>query len=99
FWTILGVATAAAVASPLGGLLALWRSPTSLFMSLSLGFASGVLLAAITLEMVPKALELGGLPVAIGGFVFGFAAVYGFDLFIHRGAMAGDKAEQYPLVR
>lgn len=99
FWTIFGVATAAAIASPLGGLLALWRRPTSLFMSLSLGFASGVLLATITLEMVPKALELGSLPIAIGGFALGFAAVYGFDMFIHRGAMAGDKAEQRPRVQ
>lgn len=99
FWVILGVAAAAALASPLGGLLAIWRRPTSLFMSLALGFASGVLIGTITLEMVPKSLELGSLPIAIGGFAFGFAAVYGFDLFIHRGVMAGDKAEQRHQVR
>src|SRR5690606_27327578 len=47
----------------------------------------------------PKALELSSLPVAVCGFALGFAAVYAFDLFIHRGATAGDKAEQRRQVR
>lgn len=96
--TILAVAGAAAVASPVGGLIALWRKPTTLFMSISLGFASGVLLATIGFEMVPQALELSSLPVAAGGFAAGFAAVYGFDLFIHRGRLAGRESEQRPQV-
>ena len=77
---ILAVAGSAAVASPLGGLLALWRRPTTLFMSLALGFASGVLLATISFEMLPAALELSSLAIAVAGFIAGFAAVYGFDL-------------------
>jgi ZIP family zinc transporter len=92
--TILSIAGLAAVASPLGGLLAFWRRPTTLFTSLAVGFASGVLLAAIAFEMMPKALEQG-LPGAVLGFALGFAAVYGFDLFIHRGRLAGAEAEQY----
>lgn len=99
FPTIIAIAVAAALASPLGGLVALWRRPTSLFMSPALGFASGVLLATIAFEMMPKALEFGSLGLALGGFAAGFAAVYGFDLFIHRGALAGEKAEQYRQVR
>jgi ZIP family zinc transporter len=98
FLTILAVAATAAVASPLGGLIALWRKPTTMFMSGALGFASGVLIASITFQMLPKALELGSLPVAIGGFVGGFAAVYGLDLFINRGVLAGESAEQRPQV-
>lgn len=97
--TILAIAAAAALASPLGGLVALWRPPTTLFMSLALGFASGVLLATIAFEMMPRALELGSLALTLGGFAAGFAAVYGFDLFIHRGALAGRKAEQYRQVQ
>jgi zinc transporter, ZIP family len=69
-----------------------------LFMSGALGFASGVLLATITFEMLPKALELGALLVASGGFIVGFVMVYAFDLFIHRGVLAGEKAEQRPQV-
>jgi ZIP family zinc transporter len=91
---ILIVAAAAALASPVGGLIALWRTPTTLLMSTTLGFASGVLLATIAFEMIPKALELSSLLTAVTGFGAGFAAVYGFDLFIHRGKLAGEKAEE-----
>ncbi|MGH7127732.1 MAG: ZIP family metal transporter [Planctomycetaceae bacterium] len=95
FLTVLGIAGAAAVASLAGGAVALWRQPTTLFMSAALGFASGVLLAAITYQMLPEAMELGSLPIAVGGFAAGFAAVYAFDLFVHRGRLAGEKSEQW----
>jgi zinc transporter, ZIP family len=36
--------------------------------------------------------------VAVPGFALGFGAVYGFDLFVHRGSIAGEKAEQYRAV-
>jgi ZIP family zinc transporter len=95
---IVAVAGVAAIASPAGGLIALWRPPTTLFMSMALGFASGVLLATIGFEMLPKALELGSLPVAVAGFVAGFLAVYGFDLFVHRGRLAGKEAQEHKQV-
>ena len=46
-----------AVASPIGGLIALWVNPTTLFMSFALGFASGVLLATVAFSMLPEALR------------------------------------------
>lgn len=92
--TVIAIAGTAALASPVGGLIALWRKPTTLFMSLALGFASGVLLATIAFEMIPPALELGSLLIAVAGFAAGFFAVYLFDLFIHRGQLAGEHAEQ-----
>ena len=98
-YLILGIAVAAALASPLGGLISLWLAPTTLFMSLALGFASGVLFATISFEMLPQALEAGSLLVAVGGFAGGFLAVYGLDLFINRGRIAGEKAEQRDFVR
>jgi ZIP family zinc transporter len=91
---IVAVAGIAAIASPAGGLIALWREPTTLFMSMTLGFASGVLLATIGFEMLPKALGLSSLPVALAGFIAGFLAVYGFDLFIHRGRLVGKEAQE-----
>jgi len=93
-YLVLGIAAAAALASPLGGLIALWRPPTTLFMSLALGFASGVLLATISFEMLPQALELSSLATAVIGFIAGFLAVYALDFFINRGMLAGEKAEQ-----
>lgn len=94
FYIVASIAAAAAIASPIGGLIALWRKPTSLFMSVALGFASGVLLATIAFEMLPSALELSSLTLTIAGFAAGFAAVYAFDLFVHRGVLVGEKAEQ-----
>lgn len=95
---IFATAGAAAVASPLGGLLALWHKPSTLFMSVSLGFASGVLLATVGFEMLPQATELVPLAGATAAFMIGFAAVYAFDLYIHRGRLAGKVAEQRPEV-
>lgn len=98
FITVLTIAGAAAFASPAGGLLALWFTPTSLFMSVALGFASGVLLGTVSFSMLPQALHLGSLMLAVAGFAAGFLAMYGFDLFIHRGQVAGKEAEQRPQV-
>lgn len=68
-------------------------------MSSVLGFASGVLFATISFEMLPKALELGrSLPIAVGGFIVGFGFVYGFDLFVNRGKLAGPAAQQHESV-
>jgi ZIP family zinc transporter len=97
-YLILGIALAAALASPIGGLIALWCKPTTLFMSLALGFASGVLIATITFEMLPQALELSSLPLTVLGFAGGFLAVYGLDLYVNRGEVAGDGADQKPAV-
>lgn len=67
-------------------------------MSAALGFASGVLLGTIAFSMLPQALEMASMSLAVGGFFAGFAAVYGYDIFIHRGKLAGEKSEQRPQV-
>jgi zinc transporter ZupT len=51
----------AAIASPIGGVIALWAKPSTLFMSAVLGFTSGILLATIAFEMLPNALEHSSL--------------------------------------
>ena len=63
-------------------------------MSGILGFTSGVLVATIAFEMLPNALEYSSLVLVVFGFVAGFIAVYAFDLFMHRGVLVGEKAEQ-----
>ncbi len=70
-----------------------------MFMSLALGFASGVLMGTISFEMMPESLRLSSLTLTVSGFVLGFVAIYGFDLFIHRGRIAGPKAEQEEKVK
>jgi zinc transporter, ZIP family len=95
FLLIIGVAGVAALASLSGGLIALWRTPTTMFMSLSLGFAGGILLGTISFKMLPEALQLCGLGFAVLGFAVGFLTVYAFDLYIHRGKLAGEKSEQH----
>lgn len=99
FITILVIAIAAAIASPIGGLIAACHKPNTFVMSLALGFASGVLLATSGFEMLPQAVELSSLLIAIGGFAVGFIAVYLFDLLLHHGQVAGEESEQYPKVR
>lgn len=96
---VLAIIIPAALASPIGGLIALSRPLTSFLLSIAVGFAGGVLLATFAFEMLPKALELSSLPLAVGGFAMGFALVYALDLFIHRGRLAGSEADQHEAVR
>lgn len=64
-------------------------------MSLTFGFSGGILLGTVALEMLPLAEELSSLAIAIAGFVSGYAAIYGVDLAVHRGRLAGEKSEMY----
>lgn len=74
------------------------RTPTSLAMSLAFGLASGVLIGTVTLEMVPKAIELSSIPATAAGFAAGFAAIWLFDLFVNRWRLAGEHAAQHERV-
>lgn len=94
FGTFFVIALAGALASPLGGVLALWRRPSTLALSIAVGFAAGALLGAFAFEMLPQAADTASLPVAVGGFALGFAVIYALDLFVNRGASAGEKASQ-----
>ncbi|AFL53676.1 ZIP family zinc transporter [Sinorhizobium fredii] len=91
---VLAVAICAAVASPLGGLIAILLNPTTLLLSIFVGYAGGVLMGTFAFEMMPKALEQSSLLIASGGFALGFGLVYGLDFYINRGALAGPKSSQ-----
>jgi len=97
--TVVLVSAAAGLASVVGGVIALIRRPTSLVMSITFGFASGVLIATVTLEMLPGGIDLSSLGAGAGGFLAGFLAVYLLDLYINRWHLAGEHAAQYPRVR
>lgn len=55
---VFGIALMAALASPLGGALAVWLRPSTMLLSVAVGGAGGVLLGTFAFEMIPKALEL-----------------------------------------
>lgn len=94
FGSFLLLALAGSLASPLGGLLAARLKPATLALSVAVGFAGGALLGAFAFEMLPRALKQSSLPWTLGGFALGFAVVYAFDLFVNRGAVAGEAATQ-----
>lgn len=98
FVTLLAIAGAAGFASIGGGVAALLARARSITLSLSVGFAGGVLLGTIAFEMVPKAREAAGLPIVILAFATGLALVYALDMFVNRGALAGEQADQEPKV-
>lgn len=94
FMLVLAVAALAAVASPLGGVVAIWLKPSTLLLSICVGFAGGVLLGTFAFEMMPKAQEMSSSAWTVVGFLVGFAAVYALDLYVNRGAIAGPDASQ-----
>jgi zinc transporter, ZIP family len=93
-WTIVLIAGPASLAAIAGALLTKLIRPTTFFLSLALGFAGGILIGAVTFEMLPEAIELGSLAIGAAGFAVGFTGIYGLDLLIHRGKLAGEGAAQ-----
>jgi zinc transporter, ZIP family len=92
---MIAIAAAAALSNVAGGLFALKQPPTSLFTSIALGFASGLIIATVSLEMIPQAIDIGSTSIAVAGFTAGFIVVYAFELLIHRGQVAGELSDQY----
>jgi ZIP family zinc transporter len=91
---VLVVAVCAAAASPLGGIIAILLKPTTLLLSIFVGYAAGVLMGTFAFEMMPKALGQSSLLTAAAGFAVGFGLVYALDLYVNRGALAGPKSSQ-----
>ena len=89
----------AAIASVVGGLLALGHRSSTLISSLAFGVASGALIGTVTLEMLPTALESGSLAVVVIGFAGGMLGLFLFDLVVHGGWIVGEHADQRRIVR
>ena len=98
FLIVFIVALVASLASPLGGLLAMWLRPSSLLLSTAVGLAGGVLLGTFAFEMLPKALEMVHIAWVVMGFILGFGLVYLLDLYVNRWETAGPEADQKPKV-
>jgi ZIP family zinc transporter len=89
----------AAVASVVGGLLALWHRSSTLVSSLAFGVAGGALIGTVTLEMLPTALRSGGPALAFIGFAVGMLSLFALDLVVHGGLIMGEHADQRRIVR
>lgn len=73
----------AGLATGLGALLVIiFGRPSVKLLSAMLGFAAGIMLAIATLELLPEAVEIGGLSNAIIGFLLGVLIMYSLDLYV-----------------
>lgn len=94
-FTFLWLAAGASLASPLGGWLGSRGKIGTLFLSISVGMAAGVLLGTFAFEMMPNAGSAAGMIPTISGFIVGFLTVYSFDLYINHGFMAGNESDEW----
>lgn len=87
--------TLAGLATAVGALVViLFGKPSTQILSLMLGFAAGVMLAIATLELLPEAIEFGGIYMALGGFLMGVAFLYLLDLYIPHFHIGGNCTKQ-----
>lgn len=90
----IAVSTLAGIATGLGALLVLiFGKPSQAFMSLILGFASGIMLAISAFDLMPEALKLGGMVWTVVGFLLGAGLMFGLDVLVPHIHMGEGKAE------
>ena len=99
FWLIVAVAGAAAVASPVGGIIAVLVPTSTLFLSIAVGMAGGILMGTLAFEMLPTALENLAVWLVVLACAVGFALTYGLELIVNRGRVAGPAAAQQSKVQ
>ncbi|MDD2283384.1 MAG: ZIP family metal transporter [Eubacteriales bacterium] len=80
---ILVISTLAGLTTALGaGIVILLGKPSTMLLSLLLGFAGGVMLAIANLELLPEAIEIGGTFMALLGFFLGTLMMHLLDHLI-----------------
>lgn len=82
-WEIVGISALAGLATGLGAfLVVIFGKPSKSVMSLMLGFASGIMLAISAFDLMPEAVEIGGMFTAAVGFILGAGLMFGLDTLI-----------------
>lgn len=86
---------AGVVGTGLGGFLAfIFPRPREDIFSGALGFAAGVMMAVVFLELVEEALDFGGLPAALVGMLLGLGVFFLLDQLIpHQHAVTEEQTE------
>lgn len=76
--TIVGI-----VGTGLGGLIALTLvRPNKKLLSILLGVTSGLMIAVVTFDLIPKSITIGGLPTSILGIILGILTIIFIDNFL-----------------
>lgn len=80
---IIGISALAGAATGLGAVIVIiFGKPSKPLMSLTLGFASGIMLAISAFDLLPEAVNLGGMVNAVSGFLLGAGLLFGLDTLI-----------------
>lgn len=73
----------AGIATGLGFLITiLIKNPSPKLLSLSLGFASGIMIGISTLSLIPESLTAGTISTTLGGFISGALFLWLVDAFL-----------------
>ena len=75
----------------LGVVLGLFTSPPRRLVAGVIGFGAGVLVSALTFDLMREAFETGGAPWAIGGFLLGATIYVAADVVLERMAAKSPK--------
>jgi len=87
---------AGVVGMGLGSIItAIFGSRTERTISVFLSFAGGVMLAIVLLELIPEAIEYGGVITAIVGLILGVLVVLGLNRLIDKVTRARQKKKQH----
>ncbi len=97
--TILGLG-AGVLGTGLGAFLtAVSGIPKRRTLSMLMGIAAGVMLAIVFLDLIPEAIEIGGVAQTIGGFLLGVGATGVVDLLIPHFHFVSEDCEKNRFLR
>ncbi|QNO13702.1 ZIP family metal transporter [Alkalicella caledoniensis] len=87
----------AGLATALGALVVIFlKKPSEKMVSVMMGFAAGIMIAISTLELIPEAVDLGGVFNTALGFILGALLMFLLDLLVphsHMGTGERDNGE------
>jgi len=80
--TLIGL-LAGVVGTGSGSVIALFiRNPKKELLGFVLGFAGGIMLAIVLIDLIPEAIEAGGFSVAVIGLIMGAALILLLDIYL-----------------
>lgn len=94
-FNILLASTAAGLATGVGGLIVLLSGkPSTKMFSLLLGFAAGIMLAISAFDLLPAALDGGGMAITVTGFLLGAGLMHALDVLVPHIHIGSGEPEQ-----
>ncbi len=88
------VSTLAGLATAIGALIVIiFKKPSDKMVSVMMGFAAGIMIAISTLELIPEAVELGGMFNTAIGFVLGALLMFLLDILVPHSHMGSGESE------